>query len=110
MSRTNGAYATLITKASYLPGTLVLAHTLQRVGSRYPLVIMVSPDLPRECLDAFELRGLRVVSIERLMPESQDPGTDERMAQTWSKLAYVVCSLLLILTDLFRICTLARSI
>ena len=88
-TNTNGAYATLITKASYLPGTLVLAHTLAQVGSQYPLVVMVSPDLPRECLDVFELRGLRVVSVERLTAESQDPGTDERMAQTWSKLAYV---------------------
>lgn len=85
----NGAYATLITKASYLPGTLVLAHTLAQVGSIYPLVIMVSPDLPRECLDVFDLLGLRVVSIQRLMPATQEPGTDERMAQTWSKLAYV---------------------
>jgi hypothetical protein len=45
-STTNGssgkkyAYTTLITRGSYLAGVIILAHTLRKQGSRYPLVVL----------------------------------------------------------------------
>lgn len=86
--RPRGAFATLLSKPSYLPGTVVLDYSLKQVGSKYPLVIMVSADLPKECLDVLSTRGIKTVPISRLAPKIQTTAvTDERFPDTWCKLA-----------------------
>jgi len=83
------AYATLLTKTSYLPGVLVLEHTLRSVGSEYALIVMATPALPAEARDILAQRGIGVVNIQSLQPR---PGLhtlsvdDARFADTWTKL------------------------
>lgn len=90
MDETSCAYATLLTKAPYLPGILVLEHGLRSVGSRYPLVVMVTPGLSQDARDVLKKRGIFTREIESLQPTST-PGTplfEDRFADTWTKLRY----------------------
>ena len=53
------AYSTLITRASYLPGVIILAHTLKK-HSNYPLVVLYTPTLNGD--------GKRALELEVSMP------------------------------------------
>ncbi|KAI0348682.1 nucleotide-diphospho-sugar transferase [Trametopsis cervina] len=85
----NAAYATLITKESYLPGALVLHQSLLDVDAKYPLVAMVTPTLSSEGRQALQKRGIQLIEVESLLPTE---GThtlashDARFADTWTKL------------------------
>jgi len=83
------AFVTLLTKISYLPGTLVLDYGLRAVSSRYPLVVMVTPSLPDEARTALRSRGILMREVQPLRP-LQGVHTlvahDARFADTWTKL------------------------
>ena len=87
MSR-KGAYVTLLTKESYLPGALTLEQSLKSVLSRYPLVALVTPALPQRAKDVLTRRGILFREIQPLQPDDGPVVTeyDERFADTWSKL------------------------
>lgn len=97
----NAAFVTLLTKPSYLPGTLVLAHSLRNtpsegpqgyVGSKYPLVVMVTPQLSQDARDVLSRENTIMRDVDRLSPTE---GThklsahDARFADTWNKLRYL---------------------
>ena len=88
----SAAYATLLTTPAYLPGVLVLHACLVAVGSKYPLVAMVTPSLSSEARDVVARRGIIIRDIDHLYPTE---GThklaehDARFADTWTKLRYV---------------------
>lgn len=89
--RPNAVYATLLTKSAYVPGALVLEYTLRSVGSRYPLVVMVTPTVPDEAREVLRKKGIKVVDIHRLQPQEgvhKLGGHDARFAETWTKLKY----------------------
>ncbi|KAG6841258.1 hypothetical protein C0991_000398 [Blastosporella zonata] len=88
MSR-KGAYVTLLTKTSYLAGTLVLDHGLRTVQSKYPLVVMVTPSLPSEARDVLHKRGILTREVDTLEPKEGSHVLavhDARFADTWTKL------------------------
>jgi hypothetical protein len=88
----NGAYVTLLTKASYLPGTLVLDYGLRTVGSQYPLVVMVTPSLPDAAKSVLHKRGILIREVDGLHPHDGQhvlAAHDVRFADTWTKLRYV---------------------
>nr|POE56195.1 galactinol synthase 2 [Quercus suber] len=86
------AYTTLITRASYLAGVIVLAHSLRRHGSRYPLVVLYTPSLASTAVRILELESARSNLILRpcapLLPRTEAQGTliAERFGDTWTKL------------------------
>ncbi|KAF8898615.1 nucleotide-diphospho-sugar transferase [Infundibulicybe gibba] len=85
----NGAYVTLLTKSSYLPGTLVLNYGLRSVGSKYPLVVMVTPTLPADARNVLKKQGIPLRDIEPLQPQEGKHALathDARFADTWTKL------------------------
>ena len=55
----NYAYATLMTRASYLAGVVILANTLRRQGSRYPPVVLYTTQLSADAGRALELEAPR---------------------------------------------------
>lgn len=86
------AYATLITRQSYLAGVIILAYTLKKNRSKYPLVVCYTPDLPSDAVRALELEGNKSNIIPHkcnyLLPP---PGTKigliaSRFEDTWTKL------------------------
>ena len=87
------AWATLLTRSSYLPGVLTLAYTLQKYETVYPLVVLVTPSLPEPCLRALELEAahnplLLVHHTTPLLPPTDQPITliAARFEDTWTKL------------------------
>jgi alpha-N-acetylglucosamine transferase len=88
----HNAYATLITRDSYLPGVIILAYTLQRNGSAYPLVVLYTPNLPKEARRVLELEAPKCNMVLRecdhLLPPAGIKMTliAERFADTWTKL------------------------
>ena len=85
------AYVTLLTAPAYLPGVLVLHETLRSVGSKYPLVTMVTPSLSAEARAVVMNRGIAIRGIEHLYPEEGAHNLakhDARFRDTWTKLRY----------------------
>jgi alpha-N-acetylglucosamine transferase len=86
------AYATLITRQSYLAGVIILAHTLRKYGSRYPLVVLYTPNLPAAAVRALELEANKTNIIPQkcdfLLPPAGIKVTliAERFEDTWTKL------------------------
>jgi hypothetical protein len=88
-----GAYVTLLTKASYLPGALVLNYGLRAVGSQYPLVVMVTPSLPDAAKAVLHKRGILTREVDSLHPQGGQhvlAAHDARFTDTWTKLRQVV--------------------
>ncbi|KAI5897609.1 glycosyltransferase family 8 protein [Schizophyllum commune H4-8] len=81
------AYATLLTKEAYLAGVLVLEQGLRAVGSKYPLVVMVTPALPAAARRVLTKRGIPMRDIEGLYPAvARHTLADARFEETWTKL------------------------
>ena len=84
------AYATLLTKRSYLPGALVLHQSLVDQGSAYPLVVFATRELPQDAREILARRGIRVREIEYLQPPADKQADfdehDLRFQDTWTKL------------------------
>ncbi|KAG5654789.1 hypothetical protein H0H81_003797 [Sphagnurus paluster] len=84
------AYVTLLTKTSYLAGTIVLDYGLRSVNSKYPLVVMVTPSLPQDAINILEKRGIKTRNVNSLEPKPGVhtlAGHDARFADTWTKLS-----------------------
>ncbi|APA08201.1 hypothetical protein sscle_03g029710 [Sclerotinia sclerotiorum 1980 UF-70] len=82
------AYATLITTLSYLPGALLLAYTLQKQGSQYPLILMYT-GLPANTIALLkrEAQHSNIILHETtLLNLSPNAGVAARFADTWTKL------------------------
>ncbi|CAJ2511432.1 Uu.00g070570.m01.CDS01 [Anthostomella pinea] len=88
------AYATLITRASYLAGVIILARTLRQHNSQYPLIVLYTPDLAPHALRALQLEASRSNTNIILQPCAYllPPGDlkpqliAERFEDTWTKL------------------------
>jgi hypothetical protein len=83
------AFVTLLTKDSYLPGTLTLDYSLKSVQSRYSLVVLVTSTLPQHTKDVLIRYGIPCREIQPLQPEDEKhvlAEHDERFADTWTKL------------------------
>ncbi|KAI5124615.1 hypothetical protein M0805_004225 [Coniferiporia weirii] len=88
MSDTAKAWLALLTNPGYLPGVLVVNHTLRAVGSKYPLVVMTVPTLSKEAFGILALCGIRTVSVEKLLPSPEGSAIREgRFGDTWTKLS-----------------------
>lgn len=87
----NAAYVTLLTKDAYLPGTLVVDQCLRSVGSKYPLVVMVTPTLSQEARVLLKKKGIVMKNVDPLLPSDgvhKLAAHDSRFADTWTKLRY----------------------
>ncbi|KAJ3890285.1 nucleotide-diphospho-sugar transferase [Lentinula edodes] len=83
------AFVTLLTRISYLPGVLVLDYGLKSTGSKYPLVVMVTPTLEEDARDVLTQCGIEMYSINSLVPDSSRHTVadhDARFKDTWTKL------------------------
>ncbi|KAK8133364.1 nucleotide-diphospho-sugar transferase [Apiospora sp. TS-2023a] len=86
------AYVTLITRASYLAGVVLLADTLRRHGSRHPLIVLYTPKLSADAVRALELEASRQNLILRKCEYLLPPGDTkitliaQRFEDTWTKL------------------------
>lgn len=87
-------WVTLITKPSYLPGAIILAHSLDKQGSQYPLIVQYTDTLGEEAiatLNAEGKHGQRIIPmhVELLLPRSGQENVGsvaERFRDTFTKL------------------------
>jgi hypothetical protein len=88
----NNVYATLITRSSYLAGVILLAHSLKKHGSKYPLAVLYTPNLPNPAIDALNLEGkhsnIIPIQVDPLLPGNNQKTylIAARFADTWTKL------------------------
>ena len=87
------AWVTLLTRPSYTAGVLILAHTLQKHKSKYPLIVLITESLPQSSVRALELEAshnafLEVETVEPLLPPAKHKITyiADRFEDTWIKL------------------------
>ena len=85
------AWVTLLTRSSYLPGVVTLAHSLRSHSTTYPLIVLVTPSLPQSSLRALELESkhnplLTSHSIKPLLPIGNTTLIAARFEDTWTKL------------------------
>ncbi|EMC96920.1 glycosyltransferase family 8 protein, partial [Baudoinia panamericana UAMH 10762] len=89
------AYTTLITRSSYLPGVIILADTLRKHGSQYPLLVFYPSSLEASAIKAMELEAPKTNLIlqpcELLLPPQREGEGEhvyiaERFIDTWTKL------------------------
>ncbi|TKA28903.1 hypothetical protein B0A50_03314 [Salinomyces thailandicus] len=91
------AYTTLITRASYLAGVIILAHTIKKQGSQYPLLVYYTPSLNQDAIRALELEAPKLNLIlkpcDLLLPRASIKVNliAERFGDTWTKLRVFDC-------------------
>lgn len=90
--RSNYAYATLITRASYLAGVIILAHTLAKRGSQYPLVVLCARTMNASAIRALQYEAKKLNMIlhpcDLLLPpdNTRIELIAKRFMDTWTKL------------------------
>ena len=85
-------WATIVSQDAFLPGALVLAHCLEAVKSRYPLVVLGTPSLSQQTRTLLARLGIPYVERTGLYPsrEQHDPrNADARLEHAWTKLRSV---------------------
>lgn len=83
------AWVTLLTQPSYLVGVRTLRASLERAGSAYPLVVMVTADIDADSRQLLADDGCLLRDVEPLRPADDLPDNyaNARFAQVWTKLA-----------------------
>lgn len=71
-------YITLITKPSYLAGAIILAFSLQRSASRFPLVVLYTEALGENATELLKGEAKRNTILLPLKVEPLDPPTEFR--------------------------------
>ena len=87
-------WVTLVTKPSYLPGVIILAHSLDKHESRIPLLVLHTDSLGTEAVQALASEAKRTSRmilhrVEPLRPREGQTNTSsvaERFADTFTKL------------------------
>ena len=99
------AYVTLLTNTEYLPGVLVLEYSLRSVDSKYPLVVMVTNQLPVNARNVLERRKIAVCEVDPLLPAEGTHSLSEADARfyfTWTKLRFISLQLPIVQRLLIR--------
>lgn len=63
--------------------------TLKAVGSKYPLVVMATPELPQDCRDVLQSADIPFIEVESIYPSPDRHSlveSDHRFHDTWTKL------------------------
>ena len=64
---TENAYVFVMFKGDrYLPGMLVMAHSIIRTNTKYDIVCIVTDDVPESAIDQMELLGIKIHIVEYL--------------------------------------------
>jgi inositol 3-alpha-galactosyltransferase len=110
MANPKYAYTTLITRASYLAGVVILAHTLKKHGSKYPLVVFYTSTLSSKAIHTLTLESkksnLILHKCDPLLPRKDIKPLliAKRFQDTWTKLRVFS------LTDYDKVCYLDADI
>ncbi|KUJ21540.1 nucleotide-diphospho-sugar transferase, partial [Mollisia scopiformis] len=86
-------WVTLLTRISYLPGAILLAYSLHRHKSKYPLLVLITSSFPSSLLPSLErecsLTNASILHISALSPPPENSPSSliaSRFEDTWTKL------------------------
>lgn len=82
----HGAWVTLLTKQTYLPGLVILDDSLRKVASKFPLLVLYTSSLEPEAISTMEKLGIRHQYCEYICPPKGISHIAERFVDTWTKL------------------------
>ncbi|EXJ90664.1 hypothetical protein A1O1_03768 [Capronia coronata CBS 617.96] len=90
----SSCWVTLVTKPSYVPGAIILAHTLDQHESNYPLLVQYTASLGHEAVHALEQEGrnyrrIQLQQLDLLLPRKDQENTAsvaQRFRDTFTKL------------------------
>ena len=93
------AFVTLLTQSAYLPGTLVLIHSLRRHGCQYPIVCLVTAKVNEMTKRVLRHRDITIREVDELHPDRKESNgeiqgilKEERFRDTWTKLMVFSCT------------------
>jgi alpha-N-acetylglucosamine transferase len=83
------AWVTLLTQPGYVVGVRTLRASLERSGTAYPLIVMVTDGIDGPSRQVLEKDGCTLVDVEPLRPtdSSEDSYANARFAEVWTKLS-----------------------
>lgn len=81
-----GAWVTLLTKQTYLPGLIILNGSLKKVKSQFPLVVLYTSSLEQAAIDFMQKFDIAHHFIEYIYPPKGISHIAERFVDTWTKL------------------------
>ena len=81
------AWLVVLTSSSYLPGVILLSHSLRKTHSLYPLIVIATASLPAAALQALALENLPVHIVAPIKPKNKVAVVASRFEDTWTKLA-----------------------
>ncbi|KAM7196186.1 Galactinol synthase 2 [Rhypophila sp. PSN 637] len=89
-TRDSKAWATLLTKSSFLQGVLTLHYSLIRTKTQFPFIVLypegVSPDdLPPSCIESLHARGIQTIQVPYLLPKASKDFQDKSFHESWTK-------------------------
>lgn len=87
----NGAWVTLLTKQTYLPGLIILSDSLKKVGSKFPLLVLYTSSLESEAIATMKKLDIKHQYCEYIFPPKGISHIAERFVDTWTKLR--ICEL-----------------
>lgn len=82
----NGAWVTLLTKQTYLPGLIILDYSLKKVATRFPLLVLYTSSLEQEAIQTMQKLGIQHQYVEYIHPPAGTSHIAERFVDTWTKL------------------------
>ena len=80
------AWVVVLTRSSYLAATVLLAYSLRRVKSRYPLHVLATPALDAKARKTLNDTGVSIIEIDELRPKVEVSVVAARFVDTWDKL------------------------
>lgn len=88
LPRTRHAWVVfLLSTPSYLPGILILAHSLRKHKTIYPLIVAINPTLDDWVRPVLEEYGLQARVVQPIKPSGEVKLIAPRFVDTWTKLA-----------------------
>lgn len=82
------AWVTLLTQPEYLPGVHALYRSLQKSKTKWPLVVMVTPNVEQEARQALQLDHVVIHPVEKLAPDAslEHNYALAQFGEVWNKL------------------------
>ncbi len=87
MNKINSVYISVLTTDDYLPGILVLNHSLNLVNSRYDLHVLLTPNISEQTIRALDSNLISYSVISREIVNPTNVNVHHRWFPTYSKLA-----------------------
>lgn len=79
-------FLSVLTSDDYLPGLLVLAYSLQKTGTAYPLLVLLTPTISLETLSTLDSYGITYKKLDYDFNNPTNVSKEHRWFSTYSKI------------------------